>query len=325
MFFSVIVPIYNVEKYLEECIESVLKQSFKDYELILVDDGSNDESGKICDSYANQYSQISVIHKSNGGLSDARNVGTKSANGKYIIYVDSDDYILDSLFLQDVYDKAQDKDYDLILYKFQKFYDGKSKLLPCAFSMASAEKIDDSDELLLDLVKEDAYYGAAWLKAIKRTALIESGVEFEKGLLGEDMEWYCHLLTCVKTIAALDKPYIAYRQRKGSISKTNKLKNLTDYIYVLEKWSVGIEKAHISETRKEALRGALARYYANLLITYLRVNDPKKKNHRNRVKALHNLLNHSKSKRPQTIKKVYSLLGFDGTLLALKLIDKMKG
>lgn len=325
MFLSVILPVYNVEKYLNECIDSVLKQSFNDYELILVNDGSTDESGKICDAYADRYSHVYVIHKQNGGLSDARNVGTKLANGKYIIYVDSDDYISDSGFFRDLYNKAQENPADLILYKFQKFLDKSHELLPCTFSMNEAEKIDDPDELLLNLVTNDAYYGAAWLKAIKRKTLIDSGVEFEKNLLGEDMEWYCHLLTYVKSIVAIDKSYIAYRQRSGSISKTNKLKNLTDYIYILEKWSVGIEKANISETRKEAIRGALARYYANLMITYIRVKDPKKKEYKNKIKNLHNLLLHSKSKRPYMVKKMYSILGFNGTLLVLKLFDNMKG
>ena len=93
MYFSIIVPVYNVEKYLRECIDSILCQTFTDFELILVDDGSKDESGKICDEYAEKDNRIKVIHKENGGQSTARNCGVKESSGKYIVFLDSDDFI----------------------------------------------------------------------------------------------------------------------------------------------------------------------------------------------------------------------------------------
>ena len=90
---SVIVPIYNVEKYLERCLDSIIKQTYKNLDIILVDDGSIDNSTKICDEYVKKDSRIKVIHKENGGLSDARNVGIDNSDGKYICFIDSDDYI----------------------------------------------------------------------------------------------------------------------------------------------------------------------------------------------------------------------------------------
>ena len=90
---SIIVPVYNVEKYVERCIESIIKQSYKNLEIILIDDGSKDNSGKICDEYAEKDNRIKVIHKKNGGLSDARNTGLNIADGEYICFIDSDDYI----------------------------------------------------------------------------------------------------------------------------------------------------------------------------------------------------------------------------------------
>ncbi len=325
MMFSVIIPIYKVEQYLCQCVDSVLAQSYEDYELILVDDGSPDNSGKICDEYQSKYPRVKVIHKPNGGLSDARNFGTSAAEGDYIVYIDSDDYVSDINFLDDLKNQIEEKKSDLILYKFQKFTDGEESLQPCGFSMRGIDSMCDSDEILLSLVQADAYYGSAWIKAIKRTVLIDNDIDFEKGLLGEDMEWSCNLLTKAETVSAIDKPYIAYRQRAGSISKTNKLKNLTDFIYILEKWSVGIESAQISETRRLALRGSLAKYYANLLITYIRVKDSAKKQYKKRLKALHHLLKYSMSKRPKMIKKMYGICGFGGTVTVLKILDKVKG
>ncbi|WP_240640583.1 glycosyltransferase family 2 protein [Neisseria meningitidis] len=96
MIFSIIVPIYNVEKYLRCCVDSVLAENFADYEMILVDDGSPDGCGKICDEYTGKYPHIKVIHQENGGLSDARNAGIRAAKGDYLIFLDSDDYWADT-------------------------------------------------------------------------------------------------------------------------------------------------------------------------------------------------------------------------------------
>lgn len=90
---SIVVPIYNVQDYLERCIQSIISQTYKNIEIILVDDGATDNSGKLCDEYLKKDERIKVIHKENGGLSDARNVGKENANGKYIAFIDSDDYI----------------------------------------------------------------------------------------------------------------------------------------------------------------------------------------------------------------------------------------
>ncbi|NST07596.1 glycosyltransferase, partial [Enterococcus faecalis] len=95
---SIIVPVYNVEKYLEKCVRSILAQTFTDFELILVDDGSPDSSGAMCDQFAEQDQRVKVIHKENGGLSDARNAGIEIATGEYLGFVDSDDYIADDMY-----------------------------------------------------------------------------------------------------------------------------------------------------------------------------------------------------------------------------------
>lgn len=324
MFFSVILPIYNVEKYLEECVRSVLAQSFTDYELLLVDDGSKDSSGRICDELAAQDARIKVIHKENGGLSDARNAGTRVAEGQYIVYIDSDDFITSADFLLDIYNKATEKDSDVVLYKYSKYFDDTAEMADCTFSLGFADEISDSDELLYEMVKRDAYYGMAWVKAFKRSLVVGGDVEFERGLLGEDMDWYFALVMKAESIAAIDKSYIAYRQRSGSITSTHKIKNLTDFIYILEKWQGKIADAELSDKKRAALMGAMAKYYANLIIVYTRLADKEKKNYKDRIKKLSRLLDYSLSSRPLQIKRFYKLLGFGGTVLMLKLYDKIK-
>ena len=103
MFFSVVIPVYNVEKYLSQCVDSILAQSFTDYELILVDDGAKDNSGKICDEYAQKDSRVKVIHKENGGLVSARQAGIKMAVGEYVFHLDGDDAVCENA-LESAYD-----------------------------------------------------------------------------------------------------------------------------------------------------------------------------------------------------------------------------
>lgn len=324
MFFSVILPIYNVEKYLRECVESVLNQTFTDYELILVDDGSKDGSGVICDEYGVKYpDRVKVIHKPNGGQADARNFGMNEATGKYTVYIDSDDFVISNKFLSDVHDKIIESDADVVVYKFVKFYDDTKKFEKCSFELVSEKGLSD-DEYLLETVKKDAYYGMAWIKAFRTALAKDNGIEFEKGLTGEDMDWYFSLVLSAKKIVSLNETYIAYRQREGSVTKTMKLKNLTDFICILEKWNKIINETDISETKRLALKGVLAKYYSNLLIDYIRVKDREKKRYKKRIKALSKLLDFSLSARPAKMRKFYKCFGFNGTILLLKLYDGLK-
>lgn len=323
MLFSIILPIYNVEAYLEECVSSIENQTFDNYEVILVDDGSKDGSPALCDRLALKYSNIRVLHKPNGGLSDARNAGTQIAQGDYIIYIDSDDFLLSNDFLQKLSQKAANNT-DLIFYKYQKYFDQSKTMAACSFSYESAIKGETYADKIEALVKADAFYGMAWIKAIKRSLIVEHGISFEVGLLGEDMEWNYHVIGCANSMELIDEAFIAYRQREGSITTTHKEKNLTDFIYILEKWSEKIKKEVADVQLQRALFGSLAKYYSNLLVVYTRLADAKKKDYKARIKNLDWLLRYSMSRRPQMVYKVYRVFGYDATILALRLLDKVK-
>ena len=324
MRFSVILPIYKVEKYLAECVDSILNQSFNDFEVILVDDGSPDASGAMCDEYAKKDARVKVIHKKNGGQSAARNDGFKIAIGEYIIFIDSDDYITDNDFLKEIDIKICETGSDIVLYKFSKFYDSTRKMDAPAFSLDFVSGINDSDKLLYELVQRDAYYGMAWIKAYRREAAVNAGVLFDEGLICEDMDWYFNLILNSSGISAIDKSFIAYRQREGSVTATLKIKTLTDFIFTLEKWHEIIKSADMTGVKRQALLGALAKYYSNLLIVYMRIKDKEKKKYKKRIKALSELLNYSISSRPMQIRKYYKILGFWGTVTLLKIYDKVR-
>ena len=133
MQFSIILPVYNVKNYLQECVDSVLCQSFSDYEIILVDDGSQDGSSELCDKLAIEHDCIRVIHKENGGAADCRNVGLRHAKGEYIVFIDSDDFITDESFLEQI-NLQLTQPVDMVLYKYRKYDDNSSKFSDCSFS-----------------------------------------------------------------------------------------------------------------------------------------------------------------------------------------------
>lgn len=323
MKYSFILPIYNVEAYLEECVESILMQTYSDYEIILVDDGSTDSSPMICDSLAKQDSRIKVIHKENGGLSDARNVGTLAATGSYIIYIDSDDFLITNDFLEKINNESKSNP-DLIFYKYKKYYQSTKKYEECKYTYKDAIDKNSFPEKIEALVKADAFYGMAWIKTIKREILVKNNISFEVGLLGEDMDWNYQLMVNSSSISFIDEAFIAYRQREGSITATHKLKNLTDFIYILEKWSKRISNSEMDYLLKNAFLGSLAKYYSNMLVVYARLKDKEKKKYRQRIKDLSWLLNHSMSNRSKAVRNMYNLFGFNATILALQIMDLIK-
>lgn len=322
MRFSIIIPVYNVEKYLTQCVESILNQTFMDFELILVDDGSKDRSAAFCDEFQEKDSRVVVIHKENRGQADARNVGTRDAKGEYIIYIDSDDFIISNDFLQRI-DVACQSKADIVFYKHKKYFDASKQFGSCAYSYAEAIKESEYENVIYSLVENDAFFGMPWNKAIRRELIQNCGINFETGLVGEDMEWIFHLVTNASCAALIDEPFVAYRQREGSTTTSLRIKNIADFVYILEKWSANVKKLE-SEKLKKALLGSLAKYYSNLLVAYSRVNDNNKSEYQSRIKELSWLLKYGMSKRPKMIRKVCSVCGFSVTILFLTVMDKIK-
>lgn len=223
MIFSVIVPIYNVEKYLIECIESVLLQDFNDYEIILVNDGSTDGSAKICDNYAEKYSHIRVIHKENGGLSDARNFGIKQAKGDYLMFLDSDDFWEGTKVLSDLFEIIKkDNNPDVILHGFTRLGIDKKEL---HFKEKLILNNNGFENDLFFLVLKGIYHNYVWTKIIKREIIINNNLFFEKNLLYEDMPYVFDLAFHINTYSVYWSNFYQYREREGSItSRVNKEK-----------------------------------------------------------------------------------------------------
>ena len=322
MLLSVVIPVYKVEKYLEECVESVLAQTFKDYEIILVDDGSPDRCPQICDDYAKRYDFIKAVHKENGGLSDARNAGTEYASGEYIVYIDSDDYINDKAFFEKLYQKTKSNP-DLILYKFEKYYEQDNKIQKCTYSFVGMEKFTDEVSIINELSKRDSFYCSAWSKTVRLQLIKDNDIQFKKGILGEDIEWYYHILTLARRFEFIDEAVITYRQRGNSITSSGGEKNLSDNLSTLEYWSDKITGMDADEKLKSALLGSMAKLYSNLIINYSRAGKWRKQ-YKKRIKHLSFLLKDTVNPRAAAINRVYKLTGFDAVVTALRIMDKIK-
>ena len=205
---SVIVPIYNVENYLVRCIESIINQTYSNLEIILVDDGSPDKCSIICDEYAKKDSRIKVIHKKNGGLSDARNAGLDIATGEYIGFVDSDDYI-DKNMYKEMINELIEKNADIVSCAINNIYSDRTEIINID------EEIYDAELALKNLILGKNINQTVWNKLYKKEVI--GNILFEKGKINEDEFWTYRILANSKKIITLNKPLYSYLHRASSI------------------------------------------------------------------------------------------------------------
>jgi len=216
---SIIIPIYNQQEYLHKCINSVLSQTYSDLEIILVDDGSIDGSGAMCDTFTSADSRISVIHQENKGLSGARNSGLQIASGKYIFFLDADDY-LDVNCIEHLLDMAIKDDLDVVQANFYYNYENYL-LINCS---SKTRIIRDKHFLMRALLKQDYIKNFAWGKLIK-TEIAKKNL-FPESKYFEDSFWKYKVIHCCDSYGVLSTPLIYYLQRNNGISGTFSIRNL---------------------------------------------------------------------------------------------------
>ena len=217
---SVIVPIYKVEQYLNKCLDNIIYQTYQNLEIILVDDGSPDNCGKICDEYAKKDNRIIVIHKANGGLSDARNAGLKIATGDFISFIDSDDYL--ELNAYEIMLNAIIKNnIDLVACNY--YLDNGNNLKTTAYNY-NENRIFDRKEAYYNHLKNSYFSAHVWNKLVKREVIGE--LEFEKGKISEDEFYTYQLIDRTKKCMYIEDVLYNYLQRDDSIIKEFNIKRL---------------------------------------------------------------------------------------------------
>lgn len=231
---SVIVPVYNVEKYIAACVDSILAQTYTNLEILLVDDGSTDSSGALCDEYARRDVRVRVIHQENGGLSDARNTGMQSAQGTYFAFVDSDDFIAGD-YIAYLYGMIEKHHAQIAVCGYQKVYPGDEN--SCygtqtdKHNSVNSEKVYHTEEGLHQLLYQRGMITSAWGRLFDASLFIQAdAIQFPVGKLHEDVAVMYKLFGAADTIVCGDEAKYYYLQRADSIVNQQFDRRRMDYI-----------------------------------------------------------------------------------------------
>lgn len=265
---SVIVPVYNVEQYLERCVDSIINQTYKNLEIILVNDGSTDNSGQLCDELARKDDRIRVIHKRNGGVSEARNVGVKEVSGEYVIFIDSDDYI-DKKMFNVLYSQIKLARADVSVCGVMNIYENNN--IPQARN-TNEYLILNNEGFLREYLKGERIPGGIWNKLIKSS--IAKSIEFPVGLIYEDAYYHYELIKLARKYVVTTEPLYNYYHREGSLTEGYYKKRDLSCIEIYNKFYDYVVKNYFSNKEEAFFR--LSYSYFVILDKMLLQDDYKK-------------------------------------------------
>ncbi|MBQ3384037.1 MAG: glycosyltransferase [Erysipelotrichaceae bacterium] len=318
--FSVIVPVYKVEKYLRRCVDSILSQKDADFEVILVDDGSPDNCGVICDEYAAKDDRVNVIHQENKGLSGARNSGINSSKGEYLVFVDSDDYWNSEMGLYELSKVIKENDdLDIVCFGVNIITED-GKLIKTRKPTIKTNDFNNKYETLETMIYGNEYISTSYVKAIKRKLIIDNSIYFIDRIYSEDIEWSARLMVLCQSIGISE---IAFYDRmirnEGAITSSIGRKNVLDILKQIEN-GVEFAKEHAED---EAFLDLYYEYwayqYAMLLGFCRRIRkDDDFPGIKNRMKKLSWLLNYDHVSKVKLVKTIYKLSGIDITMFILE-------
>lgn len=329
--FSIIVPVYQVEPYLEECVDSVLSQSFRDFQLILIDDGSPDHCPEICDAYERMDSRVRVIHQKNQGLSAARNTGIQAAAGTYVLFLDSDDILCHNALMQMAEYIRKYEAADLILGNIMYWqWQGGSETF-VDYKQGLPDQPDAMSFLQLNLRYVEQHIQLPWSacnSVYKRSFLLKNALRFREGLSGaEDVDFYLHLLRSVRKYVLTGVFLIKYRQnREGSIITTPKM---GDVMGKLRVFSAAARQGE-GELEQGPLKRYFAGYFAHSVLFIPQLKDPADRQACYQFVRENRQLLNTMPPRPeyQAAKLAWKWLGLErgtGLLAAVKRIYKSRG
>lgn len=235
MDISIIVPVYNVEAYLKECLNSLLNQDFNgEYEIVCVNDGSTDNSLNIIKEYQKTNDKIVLVDQKNKGLSGARNTGFKNTKGKYIMFLDSDDYLKNKKVLSKLYIEVEKYALDFVIADFEYDYEDKIKNYRIQRTDKIKDKVMNGREFYDLGIKTKSIMSVVWNKLYRRDFLEKNNLYFYEGIIYEDMEFTPRAYYLANRVKYVDEVAVAYRQREGSIMSSVNVKKLDNYLVVAE-------------------------------------------------------------------------------------------
>lgn len=308
---SVVIPVYKVEDYLERCVMSVLKQDYRDLEVILVDDGSPDHCPRICDNLAKVDERVKVIHKPNGGLSSARNKGVEFASGEYVAFLDSDDQWAENK-LKPLMGQLLQSDVDMLVCGSIDLYpNGDMRKRDFGEFFKEPYRLLNVEEYYRAVVTLGNFMESACTKFIKRSFLVENNLFFTLGITGEDTEWMIRLLRVIKTVAVSNvELFICTCLREGSIQNSIKPKNIRDLISTIDKSIAYCEGNSGSLSNLELGQCSYLLANATGLLCYIEDKTERAE----LIKLLKErtfLFEYALSSKTKNVKLAYKLLGFN--------------
>ena len=314
---SVIIPVYKVEDYLERCVQSVLEQDYKDFEIILVDDGSPDKCPQICDNLASQDSRVIVIHKKNGGLSSARNEGIRVASGEYVVFLDSDDqWVVNKL--KPLMEQALLTNAQMIYFSSMCLYEGVGCYIRESHGFFnSGNEILSPLQIYPILIKYGDLHEHACTKIIKTDFLKGNDLFFKEGILGEDTEWQFRVLRkkvsiCISNICL----YIYTQGRSGSIVNTASTRSVRDTLSTIQS-SIDYYKQNPQAPTKEFELAHCSYLWSIVLGLYRKVIEKDRDEIKEDMKRIKKDLDLSAHPKSRIVGRLYKLLGFELSSLVL--------
>lgn len=324
---SMVIPVYNVAPYLNECLESILSQASSRIEIILVDDGSSDGSGELCDTFTSDATSIRVIHKRNGGLASARNAGLNLSRGKYISFVDSDDRVAPGAISR-LTEWAGKFNSDICFLGCEKFYpNGVRKPFGCEIHSADLEGLN-ADKALDVISRLDKFPDAAVIKLYKRSFLESHSIRFpDDGRLSEDLGFAIDCFLAARSFSAIDGPFYEYRQnREGSITSRLGSKHFFDLVtFVKESASKLVDQ--YGNPRDRRCRSCLSFIAYELAIMTWMLSVLDRADRRKGIEALKEyrwVLPYGRGRKARLTREAIRLFGFSGTSRILSIYMRLR-
>ena len=322
--FSIIIPVYNVEKYIDQCIQSVLSQSFQDIEIILVNDGSTDNSSWICDKYAEKDDRIRVIHKVNEGPAMARNVGIDCARGQYIMFLDSDDFWCQGYLAEVVKKLEENPEVDVICTKYIKYYGQEVNHIPLNVDQM-AIKDRGAQAVFAYMLAKNLYECGTCATIVKQGLLKENNLRFSNFKFCEDIDLTPRIILAAKKVDLLANVYYCYRQYVNFKAKEDLLdQKVHDLWEIIKGWDLKLINEVYDEEFIREYRNYLSYQLAILLAMLSGINKVKRNNILDELKDNIHILNYAIRGKSKWVLILYKCTGLRATCSMLSLFIKYK-
>lgn len=317
MKLSVVIPVYKVEPYLERCVHSVFRQTFRDMEIIMVDDGSPDNSGALADRLAAEDARARVIHQENQGLSGARNTGLRAAQGDYVVFLDSDD----EWALEDGMEKLlQHEGADLIIFKAIHFWKDHTKKAS-DYDIDYLSSLPDPQAIFTHLILTRQFQVSACKLMVRRKLLIDNDLYFIPKLINEDIPWSFRLWQLARKVAFTNLDFYGNHHRAGSITQSIDIRSYQSYDKMFTYWKEQCKEGCVNA---EAIGVYLANLWVSCGYHYYQLPKGEKSSALQIMKQHKDLLKYAYSSKAKMTKKLVAVLGVRITTYILSLYKKVR-